>query len=434
MDEKKNEETEKKNQSEPVKPRKRTRKTAGTGSAQPKEQKADKKEEESTASKEPANLEDSVAYLKEIGLKKVSNKTFINEADLAAFLEGDFTNINKTRALGFIQILEREYPVKLDELKKAYLSQYQQNKKEKTEVVVQSKVEEEIAWKKYIVWGVPVLLLVLGGWYFATRDNSALSTLESEQNVVSTDINTDVVIEAEKNLTQYENNKVDFSQEEEIIDSPRVSPFRRGETPAKAVSDKPAVTDSNNTVENVAAAKNDDLDLDQMVKQMVQEYNLTLEDTNNTKTEETQNVAANSAAVTDPEKAPVIVQKKKEIKAKKPKAEVKKRKSVAKKEKKSISQKVINSKLYIVPHKKSWVGIIYLDDYSKKDFLIRKPLRLNSTRPQLIVVGQKEFEIFNDGYSYRFRGKGPVRFIYKDGDIMEITNREFRKYSKGTAW
>ena len=434
MDEKKNEETEKKNQSEPAKPRRRTRKTAGAGSAQPKEQKADKKEEEATVSKEPANLEDSVAYLKEIGLKKVSNKTFINEADLAAFLEGDFTNINKTRALGFIQILEREYPVKLDELKKAYLSQYQQNKKEKTEVVVQSKVEEEIAWKKYIVWGVPVLLLVLGGWYFATRDNSALSTLESEQNVVSTDINTDVVIEAEKNLTQYENNKVDFSQEEEIIDSPRVSPFRRGETPAKAVSDKPAVTDSNNTVENAGAAKNDDLDLDQMVKQMVQEYNLTLEDTNNTKTEETQNVAANSAAVTDPEKAPVIVQKKKEIKAKKPKAEVKKRKSVAKKEKKSISQKVINSKLYIVPHKKSWVGIIYLDDYSKKDFLIRKPLRLNSTRPQLIVVGQKEFEIFNDGYSYRFRGKGPVRFIYKDGDIMEITNREFRQYSKGTAW
>jgi len=434
MDEKKNEETEKKNQSEPAKPRRRTRKTTGSGSVEPKEQKADNKEEETTASKEPANLEDSVAYLKEIGLKKVSNKTFINEADLAAFLEGDFTNINKTRALGFIQILEREYPVKLDELKKAYLSQYQQNKKEKTEVVVQSKVEEDISWKKYIVWGVPVLLLVLGGWYFATRDNSALSTLESEQNAVSTDINTDVVTEAEKNLTQYENKKVDFSQEEEIVDSPRVSPFRRGETPAKAAAAKSVVTDSNHTAENTTASQNSDLDLDQMVKQMVQEYNLTLEDSNSTTTEERQDVTQNSAVVTVPEKAPVMVQKKKVVEAKKPKAAVKKRKSVTKKERKSVSQKVINSKLYIVPHKKSWVGIIYLDDYSKKDFLIRKPLRLNSTRPQLIVVGQKEFEIFNEGYSYRFRGKGPVRFIYKDGDIMEITNREFRKYSKGTAW
>ncbi len=434
MDEKKNEEKKSNNQSESAKPRRRARKATGAGNVQAKEQK-DSRKEEVPVSKEPANLKDSVTYLKEVGLKKVSNKTFINEADLTAFLEGDFTNINKTRALGFIQILEREYPVKLDELKTAYLSQYQQNKKEKAEVVVQSKVEEETNWKKYIIRGVPALLLLFGGWYFATRDNNTLSTLESEQNIVSTDINTDVVTEAEKNLTLYENKKVDFTQEqeEEPINSPRVSPFRRGEAHDETVdTKKTVVADTNDSTDNTIVGKDDDLDLDLMVKQMVKEYNLTLEETNSSNKQEMKNVTENSALSV--EKTPVETSKKKETKEKKSKEIVNKKSPVVKKEKKSVSKKVINSKLYIVPHKKSWVGIIYLDDYSKKDFLIRKTLRLNSTRPQLIVVGQKEFEIFNDGYSYRFRGKGPVRFIYKDGDIMEITNREFRQYSKGTAW
>ena len=433
MDEKKNEETEKKNQAEPAKPRRKTRKTTA-GNTQSKEQKSDKNEEKSTSTKEKehSNLDDSIAYLKEIGLKKVSNKTFINEIDLAAFLDGDFANINKTRAFGFIQILEREFPVKLDELKKAYLAQYQQNKKEKTEVVVQSKVDEDFVWKKYIVRSIPVLLLLFGVWYFATRDNSALSQLESEQNIVSTDINNNVVTEAEKNLTQYENKQVDFPEEAEIIDSPRVSPFRRGEIPAKTVAANSAVTENNNTGTNTSAVTSDDLDLDLMVKQMVQEYNLTLEDNNDTDLKKPQEEEEESTVAAVAKQAPVKAIKKKETTTKKSKVVEKKEKEVVEKgKKKSVSKKVINSKLYIVPRRKSWVGITYLDDYSKKDFLIRKPLRLNSTRPQLIVVGQKEFEIFNNGYSYRFRGKGPVRFIYKNGDIMEITYREFKKYSKG---
>jgi len=412
------------NKKETPKTRKRTRKSsAASVSAQSGETKTgNEKEESSESEKGPVNLKESVLYLKTVGLKKVSNKTFINESDLAAFLEQDFDKINKTRALGFIQILEREYPVKLDELRKAYLAHYHQNQKnEKQDLFVHAKAEHEYEWQKYLLWIVPLFLFIVALWYFNGSDKSELSTLESEEAVVSTDINSDIVTKAEHNLIKFEENN---SAGNEIINSPRVSPFRRegeaNKTPLVAVKD----TDSNLSEES----KNDDIDLDAMVKQMVQEYNLsTDQETEKSSTDITADIEKNVSAPVAVIAAPSKKEKKQVKKSKVIKAEKKSRTA----EKKNVT---VNSKLYIKPHKKSWVGIIYLDDYTKKDFLIRKILKLDASRPQLIVIGQKEFEIFNNGYSYRFRGRGPVRFIYKNGDIMEITNSEFRKYSKGTAW
>jgi hypothetical protein len=436
MDEKKQDNEQNNGSQQTPKPRtRRGRKKVDTKKSETATQKESVEEKES--SNKEMTLQESIAYLHNVGIKKVSNKTFINEADLVAFLQEDFTNINKTRALGFIQILEREYPVKLDELKKSYLSFYQQGrKKEKQEFFVQPKIEKDTEWKKYLLWTMPVVVLAFLGWYFTTQEKSELSNLESEQEMVSSDINTDIVVEAEKNLTKYQDDqkKISASEEsEEIINSARVSPLKRNNEEIDTATNSDEGVDQN----SAAMPKNDDLDLDKMVKQMVMEYNLTLDanesvaEKNQTKTPET---ATQQVIVSN---VPTTV-KKESTKSAVKKVSKESRKKVTKKKntknKTKVSQEVINSKLYIVPHKKSWVGIIYLDDFSKKDFLIRKTLRLNSTRPQLIVVGQKEFEIFNNGYSYRFRGKGPVRFIYKDGDIMEITNREFRKYSKGTTW
>ena len=436
MDENKKEENQNSNSDKEPKTRnRRTRKTTTTASSEKESAQnktsVKKENEKSSEPKEPTNFEESVEYLKTIGLKKVSNKTFINEADLEAFLNGDFTNINKTRAFGFIQILEREYPVKLDELKKAYLSYHQQNhSKEQPELFPHPKDDTEREWKRYFIWLAPLVLLGGIGLYFVGEEKSELSTLESEEKVVSTDINTDIVLEAEKNLTQYENkNKIAFTskEHEEVINSDRVSPLKRETTTASVNTTATAALSKKEK-----SPKSDDLDLDLMVKQMVKEYNLTSVEENNETQKEKNDTQVKEEVIIAKAASKDVVEKKKVVEKpveKKTKKEVKKKTSANKSKKETI-----HSKLYIVPHKKSWVGIIYLDDYTKRDFLIRKTLKLNPKRPQLIVVGQKEFEIFNNGYSYRFRGKGPVRFIYKDGDIMEITNREFKAYSKGVSW
>ena len=441
MDENKKEETKQNNTQEEQKPRTRkTRKTAGNDTVENKSSKKEKdldKVTEIKELKEPSSFEESVQYLKSIGLKKVSNKTFINEADLEAFLDGDFTNINKTRALGFIQILEREYPVKLEELKKAYLSYHHQQgqNKEQKEIFLHPKAENDHEWKKYFIWIAPLVLAGGVSLFYFGQEKSELSKIEAEEKLISTDINTDIVIEAEKNLTQYEKQtQLALKQEEPIVASDRVSPFiREGASSNKTVVQK--------SVPSGKESKGDDLDLDLMVKQMVKEYNLTTDkEILPEKVEDNKSMAPKDILVKNVPSVTTTTTEtnKQKVQSKTEKKEIKKTKKDLKKSTnskvKKTSKDAINSRLYIVPHKKSWVGIIYLDDYTKRDFLIRKTLKLNPKRPQLIVVGQKEFEIFNNGYSYRFRGKGPVRFIYKDGDIMEITNREFKAYSKGTSW
>ncbi len=412
------------------------KKEAANSGSDTKKQESQMQEQES-ASGEPKDYRESVLYLKRIGLKKVSNKTFINEADLAAFLEEDFTNINKTRALGFIQILEREYPVKLDELRKAYLAYYHENRsKEQKELFVQAKADQDEIWKKYVVWIIPILFL--GGlvWYYLSGEKSGLSGLELENKVISTDINTDIVSEAEKNLTQYEQKAPESSPSEEeaqsVINSARAVPFKRGADNISRMNQTTNVTKQIATISvadsNHLKEASDDLDLDLMVQQMVKEYNLTIStDKNKTASQKVAEAAKTEEKLKPVKKNTAMTEAKKEQQKDRKKQKQKKTSKVKKETGKY-------GKLYIVPHKKSWVGVIYLDDYTKRDFLIRKTLKLNPNRPQLIVVGQKEFEIFSNGYSYRFRGKGPVRFIYKDGDIMEINNREFKAYSKGVTW
>ncbi len=461
MDENKKDETSKKSTTPGQKPRtRRTRKSTASAAAENK--KSTRQESESTQApaeeKTPTNLEESVAYLKAIGLRKVSNKTFINEVDLGAFLEGDFTNINKTRALGFIQILEREYPVKLQELRRSYLEYYQQHKaSEKQDLFVHAKAEEEFEWKRYLPWAIAAVLLGAIIWYLASGNDENLNELESEEKVIAQDINSDIVKKAENSLnalSEDNNSKsvsADIPAKRTDIGSKRavaLNPVSSANTTeaegalANAVSS--VKKDTHNITKTTIAAiedREDDLDLDAMVKQMVKEYNIT--DT------EENNLSITEKNTTDPKQLDTIPAKivetgksMQEPASGQSKTEAKVSKSVKKEEKraKAATQKtrketpVIKSKLYIKPHKKSWVGVIYLDNYEKKQFLIRKLLKLNPNRPQLIVVGQKGFEIFNNGYSYRFRGKGPVRFIYKNGDIMEINNREFQRLSKGVSW
>jgi len=74
-----------------------------------------------------------VEFLKNIGIKEVSNRTFIHEAELEKFLNSEFDGINKTKAMGFIQILEREYNIDLGDLKSRYILYLEEKQAEQSE-------------------------------------------------------------------------------------------------------------------------------------------------------------------------------------------------------------------------------------------------------------------------------------------------------------
>ncbi len=330
--------------------------------------------------------QDGVSQLKEIGLKEVSNKTFITEANLTALFDKEFSKINKTKALGFIQILEREFGVDLEALKEEY-RQFDNSikKSSKNEIPTVEKEPFELEKiKKMLIYLILAAAVVFALYALSSRSSDDTSIVPVDLNVVKNDV---VTNQAEESLLA-----IDENYEKETNQS-------------------------------------DEIDLNKVVKEMFHETDQNqsdiLNDTNDT------NESNSSLAVTEENitaaLAPAVEenislpQTKKELKnIVKPKPEMAKNKN--------------KRGLYIVPVKKAWVGVIFLDTMKKKDFLIRKTLMLDESKDQIILVGHRNFKIFNKRLEQGFKSKKMVRFLYKDGDLREISKKEYVKLRGTTKW
>lgn len=60
-------------------------------------------------------MNDLASKLQEIGIKNISEKTHITEKNLNAIANRDFASLHRTKALGFVRILQREYGLDFDE-------------------------------------------------------------------------------------------------------------------------------------------------------------------------------------------------------------------------------------------------------------------------------------------------------------------------------
>jgi hypothetical protein len=346
--------------------------------------------------KKQEKQKDGVDFLIKQGYKKLSAKTFISDIDLERFLNKDFQNINKTRALGFIQILEREYDVDLSELKQAYLEHEHAHKpKEPDTLFVETPIKEEKVWQKYIPYIAG--FLVVGGltFYLFKPNNDAVENQELLTQQIEE--NKSIIDEAQKNLEKFEENKSRVAANSTLENT-------------LTHTDK-----TNSSIATSNTSNDDDLDLDKVVLEMIKERNISIEEDQNITLNKNITVAKVEKQVKNQKIKPVVI-----------KDEPKKQKTK--------NKKAINGQLYIEPTRKAWVGVIYLDNFTKKDFLIRSKLPLDPNRDQLIVIGHKYFKIFNKDYSVKFTGRGPVRFIYKDGELMEINKKEFVRTSAGVAW
>ena len=88
----------------------------------------------------------------------------------------------------------------------------------------------------------------------------------------------------------------------------------------------------------------------------------------------------------------------------------------------------------LIPKRKLWVGIIYLDDYSKKNYITKKPIELNTSRDQLIVTGHGLLTFDIDGQMKEYNSQNKLRFIYRAGELEEIDRKSFRLYNRGKSW
>jgi hypothetical protein len=333
------------------------------------------------------NSKKGIEYLKEEGYKKLSKQTFISDVILERFLNEEFKGINRTRAFGIIQILEREYDVDLSELKAAYIdSEGTQKVVKSDQLFIEKPMPKNPEWKRYIKYFLG--LLILSGLAYLFVNLNRANTDETEVLIEKVEENESIVDKTQKNLKKFEQNR-------SIIEVQK---------------------DDNLPLPMLGDDEKEDFDLDKVVLKMIKERNITVED---------QNISSDAKDTNQTVKNKLVIATTQTV-SKSEDKEIRKQKVQEK--------KAVKGNLYIKPKKRAWVGIIYLDNHTKKDFLIHSKLPLDSSRDQLIVIGHKFFDIYNKNYSINFIGRGPVRFIYRDGELMEINKKEFKKTSAGVSW
>ncbi len=407
-------------------------------------------EQKSKAKKEPL---DGIALLKEIGLKNVSNKTFINLQNLTHLLNKDFEKLHKTKALGFIQILERDFKVDLKELREDYLAylnggrriarKHTLSKLSQTKSTSPSSLESE---SPKIKLGPIILLLLASGLLYylyhtatddeeqievgnATTENMQIESQDREDSLIADAIEDD----GEQKKASDENSSDDDLELNKIVhkmlnQEKRNEENSSGERSMSAIKTMYASEiDSQDTPVIKEKPEDKVTNEDEKAIAPVIEKNIPDENILNNESKTNSSEVSSLPPLSKIENGMV---EQKELESKKEEKIV----SQSKKIKAPKVDKAITPSLKIVPIEKAWVGVIYLDDLTKKDYLIRNALKLDPNRDQIILVGHNKFKIYNHGKNKPFHSKKMVRFLYQGGVLREIDKQEYLNLSDGVRW
>jgi hypothetical protein len=115
--------------------------------------------------------------LEENSIKSISQKTKISEDNLENLLARNFEVLMKTKTLGFISILEREYKADLNALREEALEYYASHQEDHA-FSVAAPLEDEKKGNSKLFLVVVLVLLGYASWYFFTQfDKKHLSGL-----------------------------------------------------------------------------------------------------------------------------------------------------------------------------------------------------------------------------------------------------------------
>lgn len=129
--------------------------------------------------------------LEENSIKTISQKTKILEENIESLLAGKFEALQKTKALGFIAIIEREYNADLSAMREEALEYYSLNRENKAYATRHYYLDEDKKGKSKLFVFVVLALLAYASWYFFTQfDKKNLSGLipfideETSENLI----------------------------------------------------------------------------------------------------------------------------------------------------------------------------------------------------------------------------------------------------------
>ncbi len=330
---------------------------------------------------------DSVDFFQNIDLKEVSKKTLIDKKDLNYIKNEEFDKLSKTKGLGFIKIIEREYKIDLSDKKDKFIEYLKEHGKESAKEFFIAPPKQPIKiLPKLIV--ILLVLLIAAGIVYIVYLNTAYRSSSNQANIEKNQI----VKEAQAI------SGIDINESNDTNKEVAVSMAKQEDNG----SDNSFLS---NKQEN--SEKNISVSADKTIKTAVNSF-----DTNSTQNEA---VSKESSG-----KDLTVIQKTK------PKED--------KKLQNDNNTTVKNYNLTIIPKNRIWVGVVDLENYKKKSYLKDTNITINKNHNFMIATGHGEFKLLFDDRILDFNTKNPVRFVVKDGNISQISRKEFIKLNRGKYW
>lgn len=322
----------------------------------------------------------NINMLKEIGLKEVARKTHIELKYLEAIVEKDFEFLCKKNVKGYIKILSREYDVDFENWMKEfeeYSLEHNSDEKISQTPFVSPKIPAYRQKDKShsSLYSVIILIMVVFlAWFFdAAKYITMLPNLLNEDNRSVTYSDSKVVEKVEKNIIEQNNtNALETTIEENNQTSSDINTTNADTSTLSFVNQ---ISDKNTSL-------------------VMSDENVTKKDTNASLKTDTNASFASSDGVVG----------------------------------------YISKKVTIKPKTSIWIGIIDLQNGSKKTFTTNKDYEIDMNKSQLILTGHGNFTIDIDGQNKPSGTQNAARYVVKDGEFRAISADEFLNMNKGRAW
>ncbi len=136
--------------------------------------------------------------LKEIGAQKIHEQTHIPKEHAQSIISRKFSKMNKIQYLGFISILEREYSIKLDDLRSSAKDYFQENEEEENDETTKKLFvipQRKKALTNYYIL-LAVLILIVVALYNTSSSQQAAITPKIENEKI-TQVKQDIVSKKE---------------------------------------------------------------------------------------------------------------------------------------------------------------------------------------------------------------------------------------------
>lgn len=366
--------------------------------------------------------------IEENSLATISKRTHISIDNVEKLVNKDFSKIKRVKALGFISILEREFGVKLDELRRECIEYFALEPDEEFDAKLVITIPESYDRPGGHVSKLIVLLALFaigyGAWHFLVNKEEPQ---ENNSTVKSTGFIGSIVSQAREWMGS--GNALDSDS----ITASADGVWAKKDVDSKQNHSKSTVEDNRSNNDTVAYGnideKNDSALEEQIIRDVKEEQKeIIAKELEKSDTEE--GVIESITTQTDEALAVEVPSMVDETNTDEVKAISKKpaKKQVAKKTKQ-------NSIVTLYPSKKVWVGYTNLSTMRRAAKVTDKELDFDTSESSwILVTGHSSVNFMVDEETVSPPGKGKNYFLIKGGEVKNISQEEFQKLNKSTVW